>query len=557
MEADYVGDRTYVYEYDVAGNRTRQETTIGITTTITDWTYNNANQMSTMKIGANPTVNMTYDDNGNLTDDGVLTYTWDNANRLKTLNNGSYNTHFAYDGNGDRHQQDVGGTVTDYLLDVQPELALVLRETVSSDTTHYIHSPMGVHSAYDDTDWTEMLNDGLGSIRVQVDAMGDISADQTYDPYGQVIDDNGTWIGSFGYAGEQTDESGLGYNRARYYHPQMGAFASLDPFEGVASVPMSMNGYSYAHNDPVNNTDPSGAVLDLGLGGLVGAGILVWEAVKAVGIAILSAVASITLTKIALVALLLIIIAIAAVATILAVVDVGNKIICLLSGNCVVEVSKAEIAEVEKEIEEDAPTIEDSKVDTEEVPNDNGKTDKDKKDKRKGGPRFEDVEPWWWLYWLLEQENEKKEPKKHIALGINDHPETDSPLLLPFKRNLNEALRPDATAYTFDEWQEAGLSDTIRFPASFEQASQNAIEIHFNLEGFSPSDPIDFANERGNKGKFENRPPGHLITGVELFQVIDSESLCGKTSFYQNGSTDVGTKIPRRTICSRSGELKK
>lgn len=101
-----------------------------------------------MKIGANPLVNMSYDANGNLTDDGVLTYTWDSANRLKTHNNGTYNTHFAYDGNGDRHQQNVGGTITNYLLDVQPELALVLGETVGSTTTSYVHAPMGVHSSH-------------------------------------------------------------------------------------------------------------------------------------------------------------------------------------------------------------------------------------------------------------------------------------------------------------------------------------------------------------------------------------------------------------------------
>jgi len=258
IEADYSTDRNYQYAYDLAGNRTYQETTIGITTTTTDWTYNNANQMATMQIGANPVINMSFDNNGNLTDDGVLTYTWNRANRLKTLNNGTYNTHFAYDGNGDRHQQNVGGTITNYLLDVQPELALVLGETVSSATIHYVHSPMGIHSAYDGSDWVDMLQDGLGSVRAQVDATAAIVADRVYDPYGQMIDDNGTWLGSFGYAGEQTDESGLGYNRARYYNPAMGAFASLDPFEGIPSVPMSMNGYGYVHGNPVNLTDPDG-----------------------------------------------------------------------------------------------------------------------------------------------------------------------------------------------------------------------------------------------------------------------------------------------------------
>ncbi len=116
-------------------------------------------------------------------------------------------------------------------------------------------------------------HDGLGSVRSQVDATGAVVADQWYDPYGQVIDDNGTWVGSFGYAGEQTDESGLGYNRARYYNPSMGAFASLDPFEGYEERPMSLNGYGYVEGNPTNWTDPSGEILPFIATALGGAAI--------------------------------------------------------------------------------------------------------------------------------------------------------------------------------------------------------------------------------------------------------------------------------------------
>jgi hypothetical protein len=45
--------RSYAYQYDIAGNRTQEQVTIGMTTTTTNWTYNNANQISTMQIGSN------------------------------------------------------------------------------------------------------------------------------------------------------------------------------------------------------------------------------------------------------------------------------------------------------------------------------------------------------------------------------------------------------------------------------------------------------------------------------------------------------------------------
>jgi RHS repeat-associated protein len=63
----------------------------------------------------------------------------------------------------------------------------------------------------------------------------------------------------FGYAGEVRDaETGLVYLRARMYDPATGRFLSRDPFPGLATSPMSQNPYAYAHNNPVNLTDPSG-----------------------------------------------------------------------------------------------------------------------------------------------------------------------------------------------------------------------------------------------------------------------------------------------------------
>jgi hypothetical protein len=49
-----------IVTYDIAGNRTQEQVTIGMTTTTTHWTYNNANQISTMQIGSNPITHFTY-----------------------------------------------------------------------------------------------------------------------------------------------------------------------------------------------------------------------------------------------------------------------------------------------------------------------------------------------------------------------------------------------------------------------------------------------------------------------------------------------------------------
>ena len=57
----------------------------------------------------------------------------------------------------------------------------------------------------------------------------------------------------FGYAGGYTDPTGLIYLINRYYDPSTGQFISVDP-----AITQSVQPYSYANGDPVDNTDPNG-----------------------------------------------------------------------------------------------------------------------------------------------------------------------------------------------------------------------------------------------------------------------------------------------------------
>ncbi|MBE2193643.1 MAG: hypothetical protein IAE83_05670, partial [Anaerolinea sp.] len=49
--------------------------------------------------------------------------------------------------------------------------------------------------------------------------------------------------------------------RARYYHPKLGAFTSVDPVLGVGGS-TGWNGYLYANANPANLTDPAGTCVD-------------------------------------------------------------------------------------------------------------------------------------------------------------------------------------------------------------------------------------------------------------------------------------------------------
>jgi RHS repeat-associated protein len=95
----------------------------------------------------------------------------------------------------------------------------------------------------------------------------------------------GSMNNDFRFTGEQVDpETGLIYLRARYYEPETGRFISKDPFTGFASVPSSLNRYTYVKNNPVLYTDPSGKVAYLApavIGAVVNDG---WYLVVDVGI---------------------------------------------------------------------------------------------------------------------------------------------------------------------------------------------------------------------------------------------------------------------------------
>jgi len=266
LSANYdSGDRIHAFSYDLAGNRLEEDLSgTGVTDKLTEYEYNNANQISQMRVDGGSWTGFTYDNNGNLTDDGVNSYEWDRANRLLEVDTGTPAelTAYAYDGLNNRISQAIGTTspvVTQYLLDTQPSLTKVLAQTTGGNTDRFIHAPRGIHSFENSSgSWRYALQDGLGSVRAEVDNFGAVQASQSYAPYGEVFEASGSFASPYGFTGEQTDGNGQVYLRARYYNSSMGVFNALDPFEGEASRPMSLNGYSWVEGNPIMYVDSSG-----------------------------------------------------------------------------------------------------------------------------------------------------------------------------------------------------------------------------------------------------------------------------------------------------------
>ena len=114
-----------------------------------------------------------------------------------------------YNGLGQRVQQTVGAIVTQYVLDLQPGLWQVLSAFDGTNTSRYVHGPLGLLNQQAGLTWTWPLSDGLGSVREVVDLSSNPLESRLYSPYGESYNPTGTQQTVFGFTGETTDGNGL------------------------------------------------------------------------------------------------------------------------------------------------------------------------------------------------------------------------------------------------------------------------------------------------------------------------------------------------------------
>jgi RHS repeat-associated protein len=257
------------YGYDAAGRRTALWGSYGRTglpaATTATASYNADNQLSSWN-----GTNLSYDLNGNLTDYGSQTFTWNDRNQLAATSTGSAS--FSYDGLGRRLSKTVGGTTTKFLYD---GANVVQEQNASNTATANLLTGLGIDQVFSRAvvggATSSLLTDALGSTIALGDANGAVPTSYTYEPFGAVTSNGATNTNSYQFTGRESDGStGVYFNRARYYNPTFGRFVSEDPLRFPGGP--DPNIYAYAFDSPVAFTDSLG--LDGGGCGFFGFGCL-------------------------------------------------------------------------------------------------------------------------------------------------------------------------------------------------------------------------------------------------------------------------------------------
>lgn len=187
--------------------------------------------------------------------------TFDGFNRLKKVESvkGGVRTVAEYLYNGDdlrvkkvvkSSDKQYAGIVTHYFYDRQH----VILETDGSDNiaVRYVRGINYIARTGSSGAYSYFLFNGHGDVVQTVSESGEVENNYDYDIWGTPTLTVEQYSCAIRYAGEYMDvETGLYYLRARYYDAYLGRFISEDSYWGEDTNPLSLNLYTYCHNDPV------------------------------------------------------------------------------------------------------------------------------------------------------------------------------------------------------------------------------------------------------------------------------------------------------------------
>jgi RHS repeat-associated protein len=246
------------FEYDDRGNVTniRGESDVS---QVGQLIYDNGSRL--LQAGS---IKYAYDAQGRLSSKteqlpgGVTKYwefTWDALDQLREVRTPEGAIwKYKYDAFGRRIEKSTAGKTVAYLWDGNA----IIQESSSDQTQFWINLP-GSSTPIATVQGGEIFSvvcDHIGTPQELFDQHGRLAWHASYRAFGhaEIKNDTGRVQCNFRFKGQYYDkESGLHYNRFRYYDPRVGRYICQDPLRLAGGI----NSYSYARN-PVSWIDPLG-----------------------------------------------------------------------------------------------------------------------------------------------------------------------------------------------------------------------------------------------------------------------------------------------------------
>jgi RHS repeat-associated protein len=235
--------------------------------TATSYAYNPGNQTCWSYAGssANPCTSAP---------SGAHTYSYDTDGEETSNGNG---TTFAYNPLDQLTSETVSGTATNYsyygpnqneltadgATTLHNDILGVASTTASGNTTYYTRTTGGEQIDERTPSGTyNYLYDGNGNITGLTDSSGHLVRQYNYDPYGNNTYNVGTTANPFGFQDGYQTGDGLYHFGARYENPGDARWTQEDPLRQLTDLTQE-NRYTFAGNDPVNNSDGTGDTISL------------------------------------------------------------------------------------------------------------------------------------------------------------------------------------------------------------------------------------------------------------------------------------------------------